>query len=174
MVYCTIATSCKYRSMSLVLRYAVSVYGWAGFIALTRSLQTTPPLEGARATRERTREWKWREKKGSQNFMNDVSQFVGFFFLTSPRLFLGLPYFTHDEEAKNIARMIIFLRRSLAPSLAARFSCHPWSLENSLAGYCIRGRKYDQTTAYPIWEIMVAFCWTVCQTPCSFSSISEI
>ena len=57
--------------------------------------------------------------------MNDVSQFASFFFFfTSSRLFLGLPYFTYDEEAKKIARMIIFLRRLLVRSLAARFACH--------------------------------------------------
>ena len=53
-----------------------------------------------------------------------VSEF--FFFSTSSRLFLGLPYFPYDEEAKKLARMIIFLRRLLARSLAARFACHHW------------------------------------------------
>ena len=49
---------------------------------------------------------------------------VSDFFFTSSRLFLT--YFPYDEEAKKIARMIIFLRRLLARSLAARFACHHW------------------------------------------------
>ena len=57
--------------------------------------------------------------------MNDVSQLASFFFFfTSSRLFLT--YFPCDEEAKKIARMIIFLRCLLARSLAARFACHHW------------------------------------------------
>ena len=128
-----IVTSWKCRWLSLVLRNTVSVYGCPGLIALTRSLQTTPPFEGARATRERRGEWEWREKKGSRNFMNDVSQLASFFF-TSSRLFLT--YFPYDEEAKKIARMIIFLRPLVLREFS-RGSLRLSSLENSLTGYSV-------------------------------------
>ena len=134
MFHCTIVTSWKCRWLSLVLRNTVSVYGCPGLIALTRSLQTTPPFEGARATRERRGEWEWREKKGSRNFMNDVSQLASFFFFTSSRLFLT--YFPYDEEAKKIARMIIFLR-PLVLRAFSRGSLRLSSLENSLTGYSV-------------------------------------
>ena len=76
--------------------------------------------------------------------MNDVSQLASFFFSTSSRLFLGLPYFPYDEEAKKIARMIIFL----AACLRVLSRLASLVIIGKLAHRLLRGRNYEQTTAY--------------------------